>query len=172
MPLSALVKRSNPHCEWRAASAWLMHSSTVCVSKYMDAWCVRAAVLGVRITQYITLVHIPAGICGHASQRVARMCLMGFDYAFQLLRACCIRRKALRLSGSSSRCDSGKVVREPVTDDQKPPTDCRHSRARVHARPRNPACLARSRLDFKIASEQNGNGRKPIKPFKNPFKSL
>lgn len=165
MPLSALFKRSSPHHKWRAALAWLMHSSTVCVSKYMDVRCVRAAVLGVRITQYITLVHIPAGICGHASQRVARMRLMGFDYAFQLLRACCICRKALWLSGSSSRCDSGKVVREPVTDDQKPPTDCWHAR-------RNPECLARSRLDFKIASEQNGNGRKPIKPFKNPFKSL
>lgn len=73
MPLSAPFKRPSPHRKWRAASAWLMHSSTVCVSKYMDAQCVRAAVLGVRITQYITLVHIPAGICGHASQRVARM---------------------------------------------------------------------------------------------------
>lgn len=172
MPLSALFKRSSPNHKWRVASTYLMHSSTVCVSKYMDAQCVRAAFPGVRITQYITLVHIPARICGHTSQRVARMCLMGFDHVFQLLRACCIRRKALRLSGLSSRCDSGKVGREPVTDDQKPPTDCRHSRACVHARLRNPTCLARSRLDFKIASEQNGNGQKPIKSFKTPFKAL
>lgn len=122
-----------------------------------------------------TVYHFGAHTCRDLWPRQSesrKNALVGFDYAFQLLRACCICRKALRLSGSSSRCDSGKVVREPVTDDQKPPTDCRHSRACVHARLRNPACLARSRLDFKIASEQNGNGRKPIKPFKSPFKGL
>lgn len=120
--------------KWTPASALLMHSSTVCVSKYMYVQCVRAVVFGVRITQYITLVyHIPAGICGQGSQRVARMCLMGSDYVFQLLRASCICRNTVRLSGLPSRCDSGKVVREPVTDDQKPPTDCWHPRACVHA---------------------------------------
>lgn len=71
-----------------------MHASTVCVSKYMYAPCVGAVVFSVRITQYITLVHIPAGICGHASQRVMRMCFMGSDYVFQVLSACYICRNA------------------------------------------------------------------------------
>lgn len=60
----------------------------------MYARCVGTVVFGVRITQYITLVHIPVRICGHASQKVMRMCLMGSDYVFQVLSAYYICRNA------------------------------------------------------------------------------
>lgn len=122
IPLSTLVKQIVPDRQWMAASAWVMHSSTICISKYRVR-CVRSVFFGGRLTVYHfggCAANTCMDLCGRrcATQVVMVMyeCLMGSDHVFQVLRACYIWTDMQSCQGCPPYMT---VVGKPVMDNRQ-----------------------------------------------------
>lgn len=95
----------------------------------------------------------------------------GFWLCFPSVECLLYLQKCIRLSGFSSRCDSGKVVRKPVMDDQEPRADCWHPYACKPCMPcTQPAWYLNSKWAERKRAQANQTFQKSLLEFINGFR--
>lgn len=152
----------------------------------ISVWCVRSVFFGGRLTVYHfggCAANTCVDLCGRrcATQVVMGMYkrLMGSDHVFQVLRACYIWTDMQSCQG---RPPYMTAVGKPVMDNGQVRKECCSSytfwalSSLVYMSLSvcvSRTCLFNSSLVFKYwVSEENGNERQPIKPFKKHFLKL